>query len=170
MTVNDYIISNIKDPLLKVLEIGPWHGMLSDALYENGIDIHASEVMKDASIWSREPSVPYPCYNLSYTESLKLKNWDIVVATNVIHHLRHPFLFLEELTKNSKRIMISSACITERPFNRLVGKWGTDDIASVFPMTEYQKFLEDQGWTVLNCEASYVDFKNRQSWIIDALI
>jgi len=169
MTVNDYIISNIKDPLLKVLEIGPWHGMLSDALYENGIDIHASEVMKDAFLWTRKKPIQYPCYNLSYNDALHLKDWDIVIATNVISHLNDPFLFLQKLTENSKRIIISSTILTDEPYKRTLEIWGPDSIAHVFPVIDYKKFLEEHGWIVIHCDSTHKDFKDRTSWVLDAI-
>jgi hypothetical protein len=170
MKIIDYIEQLITDSSLEVLEIGSWHGMLSDRLYSNGIKITAAESLTHAPIW-QTPKL-YPLQLLEYNDALKLKHWDIVIAKNVIHHLHSPYHFWDMIMNSCDSAIISS-CITPLNIIHVLNKnplfdCGLHKRVIILPPKDHVSYLEENGWVINEYRTDLIDTQNRASWLINA--
>lgn len=169
MKILDYIVNEIVDSSLQVLEIGSYYQDLANSLYNNGINITASEIIDDAPIWQK--SQPYKVYKLNYIDALKLKYWDIVIANNVIHHLHSPYHFIDLLIESCNQMIFSSCMV---PPNKIVCEIPSNDYGShsrriILSPSRYTSYLGERGWAIKHFHTNLLDTKNRSSWLINAV-
>lgn len=170
MNILEYIDSIVNNKNAEVLEIGTWHGMLSDRLYSKGIKITASESLDDAPIWSTPRG--YEIKKLDYVSALTVKHWDIVIANNVIHHLHSPYHFWDMMTESCNKFIVSSCAIVDSITHK--SKENTEKFCGphlrriLLPLEYHVSCLEEKGWIIEDVRTDLLDTRDRPAWLISA--
>jgi hypothetical protein len=170
LEIVEYIDSVVTNTNIEVLEIGPWHSGLSNRLYSKGIKITAAEAISTAPIWTDTRS--YPVKLLDYEKALNLKHWDLVIATNVIHHLHSPYHFWDTMVASCDRLIVSG-CVSHNNVRHIIEKnpssnFGIHLRAITLPTEYHISYLKDLGWAIDEYRTDLRDTLNRKSWLIAA--
>jgi 2-polyprenyl-3-methyl-5-hydroxy-6-metoxy-1,4-benzoquinol methylase len=170
LKILEYIDSVVTDTDQEVLEIGSWHGELSNWLHSKGIKITATECIPTAPIW--ETTRSYPVKLLDYEKAMNLKHWDLIIANNVIHHLHSPYHFWDVMVASCDRLIVSG-CISNSNIRHIVEKDPESDFGVhsriIRLSTEHHiSYLKEFGWTINEYHTNFFDTLGRNSWLINA--
>ena len=112
---------------LKILEIGCSYGYLSYALHKSGFDVKALDIAEGAINFAKKNFGDF-FYNLDIKEFLKQtdEKFDLIIATEVIEHLKDPNNFLRDCTKLLKKEGQIILTTPDKDFSKKDTFWQTD--------------------------------------------
>ncbi len=104
----EIIIHNLIQPKESVLIIGCGTSLLPIALQEKGCEVTVSDIAPGAVKLFADEDIPGFIFDLeNIVEGTVSENYDVIIASEVLEHIRNPEQAIEKLSKHTKRFIIS---------------------------------------------------------------
>jgi len=170
----DFILNNIPDSGLKVLDIGCWDGSYAVRYKKSTNTVYGIEASNTAERRAEKKGVLTECGDFMTTDFFKDVGFDVVVAGEIIEHVFDTDLFLQKvhrLLKSHGTLFLTTPNVASLPRrillllgkNPLLDNRIVKDTAGhirYFTFKGTYELLKDNGFEVVKAESDILNFNN----------
>lgn len=153
----NFILENIPDKKLKILDIGCWSGSYAVRYKKTSNTVYAIESSKSAAKKAREKKIFVKEGNFLYSDCFPEVSFDIVVAGEIIEHVFDTDLFIDKINKKLKKnglLILTTPNVASLPRRVLL-------LLGINPLLEYRNIPK-----VTAGHVRYFTFKNIEDLLL----
>ncbi|MDB5185588.1 MAG: Two-component response regulator [Candidatus Saccharibacteria bacterium] len=172
----DFILSNIPDSKLKVLDLGCWDGSYASRYKKKTNKVYGVESSVTAAKQAEKKGIEVSQGDFMEITPFPKEKFDIVIAGEIIEHVFDTDLFIQKIAdqlKDGGTLVITTPNVASLP-RRIMLMLGINPVLEnrvivdvtaghirYFTFAELHKLLEDHGFEILKSRSDVVNFNNR---------
>lgn len=172
----DFILNNIPDKKLRILDIGCWDGSYAIRYKKKTNIVYGIESSRTAAKKAVKKGVIIEQGDFMEKEFFKNKNFDIVVAGEIIEHVFDTDLFLRKIIKKLKKdgiLILTTPNVASLP-RRILLLLGINPVLEnralvnesaghirYFTFSDMYRILKDNNFSLITSKSDVLNFNNK---------
>jgi len=171
----DFILNNIPDKKLKILDIGCWDGSYAKRYFKNTNIVYGVESSKTSANRAKQKGIIVKQGNYMEKSFFNNMQFDIVVAGEIIEHVFDTDLFLKKVSNNLKDngiLIITTPNVASQPrrillllgINPILEYRNIDKVTAghirYFTFSNLHSLLKEHNFKILKSNSDILNFNN----------